>query len=92
MLPGACWLEQPVPTALTQLIIFSIVDERIPVRGRVGVGKQGGALHGRLVLISDGEVAKGLEREDSKQVGHGAPFVDSYNVSVPEGYDIAARA
>ena len=76
-----------MPTALAQLIVLRIVDERIPVRGIVGVREQGGAPHGRLVPISDGEVTKGLEREDRKQVGHGR-FLSLVSPSVPRESDI----
>ena len=77
-----------MPTALAQLIIFSIVDERIPVRGREGVGRRGGASHGRLVPISDGEVAKGLEREVREHGGHGRSL-SLVSPSVPRGSDIS---
>ncbi len=78
-----------MPATLTQIIVRSIVGERIPVRCRVGFARRHGAHHGRLILIKDSEVAERLDLGRGSEIdGHGSPFVGDHNVSVPLGSDI----
>ena len=71
---GRNFLEYPVIAALAQLIVLSIVDERIPVRSSIGFARPRGAHHGRL-LASNGKVAKGLDLGCLREkIGHENPF------------------